>query len=184
MPGLVLSQPRTGLVCRGKAVAATRYPPPWSPAHHLGGGALLPSLVLCHVPPLSGGPPVCLPLPADPAAWPRGSGEGNWSLQPQERPSLPLPPQPGAALRRWFCRAGYLGPGLGGCSEAWAQPCPLALQGPSVGPRGLRPSLPRALGTYWEGGWGVGGGGCSQLLLWSRSQRSVTWGWSPSLGVL
>ena len=97
-----------------------------------------------------------------------------------ERPSLPLPPQPGAALRCWLCQAGYLGPGLGGCGEAWAQPCPLALQGPSVGPRGLRPPPPRTLGTYWEGGWGVGGGGCSLLLLWRRSQRSVTWG---SLGL-
>ena len=62
LPGLVLPQPRTGPVCRGKAVATTRQLPPWSPAHPPGGLVPFAGLALC-----SGEPllvcPVCWPWP-------------------------------------------------------------------------------------------------------------------------
>ena len=138
--GLALCSGEPLLVCPVLALAPPR-------ATHSRSGPL-------HCPCREGLPSPSLFQPADPAAWPLGSGEGNFSPHPQERPSLPLPPQPSGA--------GSVGQATWG--QAWGAAVRLGpslvlllFRAPLWAPRGCGPLLPGLWAPTGKGA-GVWGG--------------------------
>lgn len=127
---------------------------PSGPVLRLGSGpSLPPRAARSQLGPLR--PPPSRPFAGVPSL---SSIQPQWPHVPYLRRGLGIGTHP--QDRTYQCRSGpscseagghsqYLKPGSGGSGGCWAQPCPLALLGPSVSPGGL-PSLPAGTpDTYW-----------------------------------